>query len=342
MLPRNLSFKMVSKGVKELSHQVRHSLIDEKVIQYFLQGYGLSPFSEVRFLTRGLNDTYIIRSEGGTYIYRIYRHDWRTEMEILFEIEAILHLRNNGLPVSYPIKRLDDKYICDINAPEGIRYGVMFSYTEGKRPEINTDNAYMFGVTLGQMHNMSHTFQPTSERRFELTSYHLVDDPMIYIKPVLHRFFGKKAVDELVEITDHLKKRIGDKELETGFCHGDFHNHNMHIHDGQIEVFDFDCCGFGYRGYDVAVTWWNLLHNYKNQEVECWDSFLKGYSSQRSLSQADMDSLPIFITIRRIWLLGTMLANDDVWGTNWITEEAFEIFMLQVKSDTVRIVNDIE
>lgn len=325
-----------------MAHAVKHSLIDEKVIQYFLKTYGLSPFSEVHFLMRGLNDTYIVHTDKDTYIYRIYRHGWRTEAAIMFEIEATLHLHQNGFPVSYPIKRLDDTYVCNINAPEGTRYGVMFSYTKGERPQINKDNAHKFGSTLGQLHQTSDTFQPTSKRGFELAFDHLIEEPMSYIKPVLHRYLGEKAIDELIEITDHLKERFSDKELEIGFCHGDFHNHNMHIHDGHIEVFDFDCCGFGFRAYDVAVTWWNLLHNYKNQEVECWDAFLEGYLSQRPLSQVDMESLPTFITIRRIWLIGTMLANDDVWGTDWINKEAFEIFMLQVKSDTVRLVNDAE
>lgn len=92
----------------------------------------------------------------------------------------------------------------------------------------------------------------------------------------------------------------------------------------------------GYRAYDIATAWWNLLHNYGKQEEECWDAFLDGYFSRRQLSGDDMASLTAFISIRRIWLIGTMLANDDVWGTNWLNREAFEIFMLQLKSDTVR------
>lgn len=317
-------------------HAVKHSLIDEKVIKHFIKEYGFSPFSEVQFLTSGLNDTYVVDTNAETFIYRIYRHDWRTKEAIMFELEALLHLHANNLPVSYPLKRIDDHYLCEINAPEGVRYGVLFSYTKGERPQINVDNAQLLGTALGKLHNMTDTFQPQATRDFQLDLNHLVEVPKTFITPILRDYLGEEAVDDFTRIIDNLQEKLSDKELEMGFCHGDFHNHNMHIHNGRIEVFDFDCSGIGYRAYDVAVAWWNLLHNYKNQEPECWDAFLEGYLTQRELSDDDMKSLPAFITIRRIWLIGTMLANDDVWGTNWMTKEAFEIFLLQLRSETVR------
>lgn len=319
-----------------MAHAVKHSLIDEKGIRHFLKGYGLSPFSEVQFLTKELNDTYTIRAESEIYTYRIYRHGWREQEDIMFELEAILHLYEKGFPVSYPIKRSDGDYICEFNAPEGKRYGVMFSYSKGNRPQINVDNAQNFGVTLGKLHSKTDSFQPQANREFNLDIDHLMERPKAFIIPALQQYLGPEDVDSFREITNHLQEKIEDMELEFGFCHGDFHNHNMHVLNNQIEVFDFDCCGMGFRAYDVAVTWWNLLHNYKKQEEECWDAFLNGYLSQRKLSDDDMGCLPVFISIRRIWLLGMMLENDDVWGTNWMNKEAFEIFMLQLKSDTIR------
>src|SRR5699024_3125580 len=123
--------------------------------------------------------------------------------------------------------------------------------------------------------------------------------------------------------------------LETGFCHGDFHNHNMHIHERTINVFDFDNCAFGHRAYDIAISWWNLQNNYTNLKSEWWDAFLEGYLSRRQLSPDDFKSLPLFITARRIWLMGTMLENEDVWGTNWINTRTLELFVWQLKTDRI-------
>jgi thiamine kinase-like enzyme len=40
--------------------------------------------------------------------------------------------------------------------------------------------------------------------------------------------------------------------LEIGFCHGDFHGGNACQKDGSFTFYDFDCCGWGYRAYDLA------------------------------------------------------------------------------------------
>jgi Ser/Thr protein kinase RdoA (MazF antagonist) len=42
--------------------------------------------------------------------------------------------------------------------------------------------------------------------------------------------------------------------LEEGFCHGDHQGWNAHIkEDGTLTFFDFDCCGPGWRAYDIAA-----------------------------------------------------------------------------------------
>src|SRR5699024_5945391 len=101
-------------GGVEMVHAVKHSLIDEKVIQHALKDYGLSPLSEVQFLTRGLNDTYKVYTNEKTYIYRIYRHGWRDKNAIMFELDAVNYLQQNDFPASFPIKRKDGGYLCEI------------------------------------------------------------------------------------------------------------------------------------------------------------------------------------------------------------------------------------
>lgn len=220
-----------------------------------------------------------------------------------------------------------------MKAPEGLRYGVLFSYSKGERPQINVDNSKLIGAALGKLHRKSDNFAPTYERGFKLDTKHLLDEPAAMISPILKKYLGDKAEESLHTVVENIKADLAELELETGFCHGDFHNHNMHIDNGEVEVFDFDCCATGYRAYDVAVSWWNLKNNYKNLEVECWDAFLEGYLEERELAGDDLKSLPLFITARRIWLLGTMLQNDDVWGTNWINARTLEFFLWQLKTD---------
>ena len=70
-----------------------------------------------------------------------------------------------------------------------------------------------------------------------------------------------------------------------GFCHGDFHAANAHLTEGNtVTFFDFDCCGFGYRAYDIAIFKWDSRLMGKEKETERWEAFLRGYMGLRDLS----------------------------------------------------------
>ncbi|WP_176446378.1 phosphotransferase enzyme family protein [Lentibacillus sp. CBA3610] len=313
---------------------VKHSLIDPETIKQMMADYDMEGDCHCDFLARGLNDTYYITDDKDhQYIFRVYRSGWRDKQAISFELDSLLHLYEQDFRISYPIKKRDGLFLNEIEAPEGLRYGVLFSYSAGVRPLINVDNSEEIGAALGRMHELTSGFFPIHERGFQLDTTHLLDEPAAVISPVIERYIGHEAVEVFQTVVENTKADLWELDLEKGFCHGDFHNHNMHIHDGKLEVFDFDCCAIGYRGYDIAVSWWNLKNNYRNMEEECWDAFLKGYLAERDLSGAEMKSLPLFITARRIWLMGTMIANDDVWGTNWINEQTLKLFIGQLRTD---------
>ncbi|GAA0439836.1 phosphotransferase enzyme family protein [Lentibacillus halophilus] len=314
--------------------KVKHALIDTQTINQMVTEHHLRSIADCHLLARGLNDTYYLEDEQGyRYIFRLYRSRWRDKQAILFELEAINLLYRQGFRASHPVKKRNGDYLYEAEAPEGLRYGVLFSYSEGERPPINMETSELIGATLGRMHQLTTGFTSTYERGFELGINDLLDNPADIISPVIDNYLGHGAVDLLHTVVKNTKADLADLDLERDFCHGDFHNHNMHLSSDGMELFDFDDCAIGFRGYDIAVSWWNLLNNYKNMENECWDAFLKGYTANRDLADDDFRSIPRFITARRIWLMGTMLANDDVWGTNWINERTLKLFMGQLRTD---------
>ncbi|WML44283.1 phosphotransferase [Neobacillus sp. PS3-40] len=312
---------------------VRNSLLTNSSVEFLVNSYEIGTIIKCEFLTRGLNDTYSVFTESNKYIFRIYRKGWREKTDILYELDAIKHLSEYGCRVSIPIKRKDGKWLSEIYTPEGTRYGVLFTFTKGDRPEINKENCYLIGKALGNIHEASDSFITNHKRNFELNFLHLVDEPMSLITPTLQKFMKNSKDSFLNQIITNIKFDIVGKNLEYGFCHGDFHNFNMHLMEQKIEAFDFDCCSIGYRSYDIAVFWWNLKQNYSNVENQCWDEFLNGYLSQKSISNDNLNVLLKFVTLRRIWLLGTLLKNDDVWGTHWINKKNLDNFLTQLEQD---------
>ncbi len=332
---------MIFGGIDMTAVQPKHTLITEASIKGLMHTYDIGHVDECIFLTRGLNDTYRIKTANDYYIYRVYRHGWRDYSSIQFEADGLQHLKQRRFPVSYPIIKSDGTMISTIEAPEGTRYGVLFTYSPGERPTIQPNHAGKIGELLGKMHSLTDDFRSSNYRGFKLDESHLLDESLSRINPLIKAYLGEEAEEEIANAVKNIKKELSNKKLEVGFCHGDFHNHNMHINQGNLEVFDFDCSAIGYRAYDIAVAWWNIRSNYQSEEKACWNAFLSAYLEERNLSDDDFQSLPLFITARRIWLLGAMLENDDVWGSNWINKSSLELFILQIQSDRNREENRI-
>ena len=49
-------------------------------------------------------------------------------MDVAEELRLLTHLKQNNASVSYPLTDKRNELIQDINAPEGKRYGVLFSF----------------------------------------------------------------------------------------------------------------------------------------------------------------------------------------------------------------------
>jgi Ser/Thr protein kinase RdoA (MazF antagonist) len=119
---------------------VTHSILSvEALITNLLPKYEIEKPTDCRFLQPGLNDTFLVNTEGAKYILRVYRKDWRSLDEILYELEVLLHLQRAGSSVSVPIARKDGNLVGTVMAPEGIRYVVLFTYALGQLPDYETE-----------------------------------------------------------------------------------------------------------------------------------------------------------------------------------------------------------
>jgi Ser/Thr protein kinase RdoA (MazF antagonist) len=281
---------------------------------------------ECRFLNLGVNDTYLVKTATGKYILRAYRAGWRTDSEIRYELEVLLHLKRQNVSVSAPVSRKDGEILQTISAPEGPRTIVLFTYAPGKEPAYKADEAsesYQYGRSVAQIHAETDGFR-SHHQRFHLDLAHLLDAPLRSIQPLLaHRPDDWKY---LLALSEKLRQDITCiplSDLDSGFCHGDFHGWNAHIDpDGALTFFDFDCCGYGWRAYDIAVFRWGART--REKEKERWLHFLQGYRDVRPIREADIQATPHFVAIRQFWLLGLHTSNAEDWGYGWMDDQYFD------------------
>lgn len=277
-----------------------------------------------RFVSNGLNDTYAVDTDSGKFILRVYKHNWRTESDIRFELELLDFLKGCDLPVSYPIAKRDGEWLTELDAPEGIRYAALFSYADGTgKVDLETSRAY--GRAIAELHYAMDRYEP-KHKRFELDARHLLDEPLEQLLPFLqHRPNDMKLVEEIAGRLSKQLEAVSSGTYEWGVCHGDLHGWNVfHSADGGLTHFDFDCCGMGWRSYDLSVYLWDLVHGKEDSfKHECWDAFLEAYLEERPLSEQDVAIIPVFVAVRQLWLMGLHTGRSSVWGS-WQDDGYFD------------------
>jgi Ser/Thr protein kinase RdoA (MazF antagonist) len=282
------------------------------------------------FFNYGLNDTYLLRTSTGKYILRVYRLGWRSLSDILYELDMLLHLQSKGVSVSFPLTMRDGSLLSTLNTLEGPRNAVLFTYAEGKPPprlhgetnETSETYSLRYGRAAAQIHNALDDFS-CQHTRFFLDLDHLLDKPVQTILPLLAERPDDQAY--LLRVVDSLKEQVARlpvSELEWGVCHGDFHGGNAHVTEKQLTFFDFDCCGPGWRAYDIAVFRWAGIFGHRDEKL--WEAFLAGYRQHRTLQPVDMAAVSVFAAIRQIWLQGLHTANAPDWGYSSLNDRYFD------------------
>lgn len=305
---------------------VTHSVLSTHALQKIIQQqYHISPVQQLNYFQAGLNDTYLIITSKQKYILRAYRTGWRSESDIHYEIDALNFLLQNNIPVSTAINRRDGGSITKINAPEGLRYLVLFHYIAGEPPTYKNnykEEASAYGQIFGKMHRVLKKFS-SSHTRFELNLNYLLNKPLQSIRPFLScRPSDEDFLMSFAETLIHNYQQLTSKNLQKGFCHGDLNTANVHINKGKIGLFDFDCCGYGYYAADIAAFRWGA--RIEGNEKKIWPPFLTAYQNENPLNETDLDAVKIFVCMRHIWHIGLHIQLSDDRGRHWLNDSYFD------------------
>ena len=113
---------------------VSNSIISEiHLADFLIDTYNFEKNTSCQLIKTWVNDTYLVEVSSEKFIFRIYRLDWRSENEIAEELRLINLLKEKNISISFPILDKKDNFIQSINAPEGKRFGVLFSFADGEK-----------------------------------------------------------------------------------------------------------------------------------------------------------------------------------------------------------------
>ena len=295
------------------------SLCSEELLAKIVPMFNLCAPISCEFLCQGLNDSYKVVTENGSYLLRVYRKGWRTKSAIEFELNALNHLHKKGVSVAYPLLTATGEQIVPISSPEGERFAIMTSFAEGDiQPVDDISGAALYGKFVANIHRQSDDFSSKYDR-FQIDLNHLIEEPLERIKPYLkHRNSDWQFLKSYASILSKSIESSKSELLDFGFCHGDFHGGNAHTLNNELTFFDFDCCGFGFRAYDLAVYKWGTKLT-KNEEK--WLPFITAYCETRNISDHDLELIDDYVSIRHIWFMG--LHTDIAIARGWLNDEYF-------------------
>jgi len=289
---------------------------------FLKERYAFINNSTCRLIKAGVNHTYLISDTSKKYIFRVYSLNWRTEKEILEEIRLINHLKNNAVSISYPITDQHNKYIQVLQAPEGDRYGVLFSYASGEKLfNFPTATHFSIGEMMARIHRNTCNF---TLDRITYTPLTLLILPFQELK----QFVSADTV-EMSFMSSTLEcllkefNQVNQEHIRQGAVHLDIWFDNLNVDTrNQITLFDFDFCGNGWLCLDIAyyLLQLHIVETDENEYASKAENFLKGYETVITISNEERRILPILGTSLYFFYLGVQCQRFENWSNVFINE----------------------
>ena len=285
-----------------------------KAIEHILKLFSLEDFDchEVEGHEGGRNRIFVCsKGDEKKFVLRISSTGDRTEKDYLAETEFVHYLAENGAPVADAIPSVNGKLVEVVDDGDGPVFISLFEYAKGMRL---CDNGYRYregapleeyfyntGKTLGKIHELSKYFEPKS-------TYRRPDYFDKYNMEYINRLIPDKYSDLKKAIAACLEKfyKLPTDSQNYGLIHFDYSDGNYHIDmtNGNITVFDFDNCMYCWYMFDIANLylhgegWFRGESNPEKRNAgmqNYFNTILKGYKSETTISDELLNQLPLFI-----------------------------------------------
>ncbi|NML39327.1 phosphotransferase [Chitinophaga sp. G-6-1-13] len=271
---------------------------------------------QCKLLVRGVGDTYLVETADDRFILRVYRSSHRSLSQIKEEVALLLALKAAAVSVSWPIPDVSGEIIQLLDAVEGERCAVLFSYAPGHAVRLpNEDQLRLLGSEMARFHNISSTVN-LGKARWAFN----IDSMFVHPLQMLKTAFADNPED-YAWLQQAAKAAIQKLSLvnglSMGYCHFDFLPKNMHFGENTITLFDFDFMGYGWLANDLASFWqYLMLEVYtKRMTQEAADKqyhvLLEAYREHRPLSKEELEVVPYLAVGWWLFYMGFHTTHDQ-------------------------------
>ena len=107
-----------------------------------------------------------------------------------------------------------------------------------------------------------------------------------------------------------------------GLIHADLHARNVLVQGNKLQIIDFDDCGYGWHGYEIAVAETDALSSLDPKVItiqEIRNALIEGYRSARLLNSQIVKELSTLTMVRTLILLGWANDRRELMGKEFFT-----------------------
>jgi len=303
---------------------INSTLSPDRLSQLIQEKYGLTDDNtECRIFRLAMNHLYIVHNGENKYVFRVYTHEWRTELEIQEELRLLNHLKEADRQVAFPIADQSNNFIQKIEAPEGTRFGVLFSYAKGiKTAKFSPETSFLIGQALAKVHQSTENVELM---RMSYNAQNLLKNPVVRTK----NFYSKNTteIEFLESLSDFLTLKLENADQQNmryGTVHLDVWFDNLHIdNEEEITFFDFDFCGNGYLCFDISYFLFQLFITHLNEEEyeAKADRFIKGYETVAKINDEEKKFLPYACLAIMNYYISVQCDRFEYWTNIFLNED---------------------
>ena len=260
----------------------------DEELQTLLTGWGLSAPLAFKGIAEGVqNSNFLLETAEGRFIMTIYEKSVNTA-DLPFYLGATETAADRGLPAARPVHTITGATTQTIRG-KTCALCTFLSGVSAKRPSASQARAV--GAALAQLHLALADFPLT--RKNDLGPSDWAD-----------MWAGRSGDDETLEVGTSAAIEVDliaiaqgwPTDLPKGTIHADlFPDNVLYLGDTVSGLIDFYFACTDFLAYDVAVMLnaWCFEPNGREFDLTKGRALLAGYQSVRSLSQAELDALPL-------------------------------------------------
>jgi Ser/Thr protein kinase RdoA (MazF antagonist) len=292
-----------------------------------LAAWGLSE-ARVALVKYRENAVFSVTGDGGErFALRVHRPRYRSDAHIRSEVQWMAALSVAGVQTPEIVPTRDGDVLTHAQTPEvpeprqcdlfrwvdGAQLGRLEDGVQGDADAVS-DVYRVLGRLAASVHEHAvHWKRPEGFVRPSWDAEALVGN-----EPAFGRFWELACLEadtraRLLEVRDRVRARLldfGDTADRYGLLHGDFLPENVLVGEGEPRLIDFDDCGDGWYGFELATALFPLV--VQGQAAAPGRAYVEGYRAVRALPDEQLEMLPTFLMARSLSYLGWPVGRPEM------------------------------